>query len=183
MMTASAGISPRNVPLQLLDGLCLAGDDPADEVANRHYAHDHVVLDHGKMTKTLVRHNGHAFVHRILRSNEDHWAGHDLPHKHLLRGVPFEDHFAGIVALRQYADQPVVGYHKQCADALHRHLLNGLVDGLLGRYRQDPIAALALQHRFNCVSDFHEAPAIAYTPILPLRKAPAQAEAFSQTTL
>src|SRR4029077_2425619 len=116
-------------------------------------------------------------------SNEDHRAGHDLPHKHLLRGVPFEDHFAGIVALRQYADQPVVGNNKECADALHRHLLNGLVDRLFGRYGEDPITALALQQRFNSVSDFHEVPAISYTPILPLRKAPAQAEAFSQTNL
>src|SRR5947209_17974997 len=82
----SAGISPRNVPFQLLDGLCLTGDDPADEVANRHHPHDLVVLDDGKMTKTLVRHNGHAFVHRVLRSNEDHRAGHDFPHQHLLRG-------------------------------------------------------------------------------------------------
>src|SRR5260370_39547515 len=99
-MATSAGISPRNVPFQLADGLFLAGDDPADEVAKRHHTHNYVVLDDGKMTKTAVGHNGHAFVHRVLTSNEDHGAGHDLPHQRLLRGVPFEDHFAGVVALR-----------------------------------------------------------------------------------
>src|SRR5216683_7703414 len=98
-MATSAGISPRNVPFQLVDGLCLTGDDPADEVANRHHTHNLVFLDHGKVTKMVVRHDGHAFVHRVLTSNEDHRAGHDLPHKHLLRGVPLEKDFAGVVAL------------------------------------------------------------------------------------
>src|SRR5208282_5281000 len=130
-MAVSAGISPRNIPFQLVYGLRLAGDDPPDKVAQRHHPHYHVVLDDGKMTKPEVRHDGHAIIHRVLTSNEDHGAGHDLPHQRLLRGVPLENNFAGIVALRQDADQLALGYNQQCADALRRHLLNGLVDRLI----------------------------------------------------
>src|SRR5580700_7072728 len=82
-----------------------------------------------------------------------------------LTNVSFEDHFAGIVALRQDADQAALGHDEQCADALHRHLLDGLVHGLIGRYGQDPTVTLALQQQFDCVSDFHEAPMIVYFAI------------------
>jgi hypothetical protein len=109
----------------------------------------------GRWTKAMVRHNGHALIHRVLGSDKDNRAGHDLTHQGLLRGVALEDHLARVIALRQDTDQPALGRHEHCADTLCRHLLNGLVDGLIGHHGDDPIAFLGLQQRVNFVSDVH----------------------------
>ena len=77
--------------------------------------------------------------------HEDDRAGHDLADQSLFRRVPLQDHFARIVALGKNADQFAFREHQQGADSLLRHLLNGFVDGLIGRYRKDSMAGFFLQ--------------------------------------
>src|ERR1022692_1017986 len=131
--------------VRYLERLCplssgdVARDRPADEVADRHHADRAVVLHHRKMHEPAVRHDGHAFVDGIFRSHKDDGGGHDRAHQHVFRGVPLEDHLAGIIALRHDADQLLVRAHEQRANALQRHLLNGLIHRLIGIDGEDAI--------------------------------------------
>ena len=64
-------IGSGNVALELLNGVRLAGDDPFDEVADGDQADDGVALQDGKMAEMALGHEGHAFVHGVLRADGD----------------------------------------------------------------------------------------------------------------
>jgi hypothetical protein len=55
---------------------------------------------------------------------------------------PFEDHLAGVVALREDAREPVAGHHDGGADVLCGEDLDGLEHGELGRDLHDAAAGL-----------------------------------------
>src|ERR1700692_4746761 len=59
------GIRSRNVAFQLLNGLCLTGDNPFHQVADGDNSNYSVVLYHGQMSKTLLGHNCHTVVHGV----------------------------------------------------------------------------------------------------------------------
>src|ERR1039458_2297162 len=61
-------IRSRNVALQRLNGLRLAGDDPFDEVTDGDDADDGVILQDREMAKMVFCHQGHAFVHGVPRA-------------------------------------------------------------------------------------------------------------------
>src|ERR1700680_1854783 len=70
--------------------------------------------------------------------------------------MAFENYFSRVVALRQDADQFMVGNDQQGADPVLGHFLNRFVDRLAGLDRQNSILVFALQHHFNCVGKFHQ---------------------------
>jgi hypothetical protein len=107
------------------------------------------------MAKMALGHHGHAFIHGVPRSDEDNRGGHDLVDLGFPGSVAHQRSFARVVALREDADQPIVGEDQQGADIVLGHHLDGFVDGLLGRYRQNPVVAFALQHHFNRVGILH----------------------------
>ena len=59
-------ILSRDVALQLLDGLFVIGDDPADQITNRYHANHGQIFNHWKVTNAMVRHNPHALVYGLL---------------------------------------------------------------------------------------------------------------------
>src|ERR1700751_3646320 len=67
-----------------------------------------------------------------------------------------EDYFASVVALRQDADQFMVGNDQQSTNPVLRHLLNRFIDRLVGLYRYDFILLFAFQYCLNRVRKFHQ---------------------------
>src|SRR5712692_489620 len=95
----SGWVLPRDVVLQLLDGLFLLGDDPLHQVANRDHSHYMLAFHDRQMAYAVVGHDGHALIHGVLRSYVDHRARHDLLYLGFLRGSALEDDLASVIAL------------------------------------------------------------------------------------
>src|SRR6266849_2082652 len=139
------------IVLQLLDGLLLLRDDPLYQITDRDNPEYLVVFHNRKMTYAIVGHNRHALVHRLLLSNENHRARHDLPDLGLLRGSSHEDDLARIVPLRDDARQFALGDDQQRPNPRLGHPFDGLVDRLFRGHRPD-ITALVFQDRADPVA-------------------------------
>src|SRR5713101_9891945 len=129
-----------------------ARDDPLYQITDRDNPEYLVVFHNRKMTYAIVGHNRHALVHRLLLSNENHRARHDLPDLGLLRGSSHEDDLARIVPLRDDARQFALGDDQQRPNPRLGHPFDGLVDRLFRGHRPD-ITALAFQNRADPVAE------------------------------
>src|SRR6516162_4476422 len=96
---ASAGIFSGDIALQLLNGLFLPGDDPLHEIADGQHTLHALTLHDWQVANTTGGHYGHALVDRLLWSDKNNWAAHDLPDQSLFRRPPLEHDFTGIVTL------------------------------------------------------------------------------------
>src|SRR5580704_1721607 len=152
---SSGWVPARDVAFQLLDVVLLTGDDPFDQIANGEHADHAVALHNGKMANAVIGHDGHAFIDGVLAGDENDWAGHDPADWSLLRLPALENDLAGVVAFRENADQLAIRDHQQRADSMLRHLLDGLVDRLLGTDRQNGLAGLLCQKGVDFVSKAH----------------------------
>src|SRR5215470_9290962 len=119
-----AGICSGDVAFQLLNCFRLTGDDPLHQVPDRDHPEHGVTLQNRKVTKTMLGHDGHAFVDRVPRTYKDDGRGHDLADGGFFRRMPLQDHLAGIVAFRHDANKATVGNYKQSSDAVLCHPFN-----------------------------------------------------------
>src|SRR5712672_155283 len=101
-------IRPCDVALQGLDGLRLTRDDPFHQVANRDQTYHCFIQQYRKMAKTMLSHNRHAFVHRVLGTDEKDRAGHDLVNPGFPGRLADENSFTRVVTFRQDSDELAV---------------------------------------------------------------------------
>jgi len=64
------------------------------KIANRNQPHNGVPFEHRQMTEVALRHQGHAFIHGVLRGHRTYRARHDLAHERVAGVVPFENSLA-----------------------------------------------------------------------------------------
>ena len=80
----------------------------------------------------------------VLRRHRDHRRAHDLPHRRFRRGPPEQDHFAGVVALGNDADELLASHDEERPHVMLGHQGDGLEHGILGLHRED-LRSLAVQ--------------------------------------
>ena len=106
------------------------------------------------MPRTLVRHQRHALVDGPLGRDTQHTGGHHFPDRRRFGRLAFEYHLAGVVPLRDDADELVVMHHQQRADAFIGHDLERVEDGVVGPDGPD-VVALRVENLPDC---FHACP-------------------------
>src|ERR1700733_11570721 len=110
-MSLSLGGCAADVGLQMPDRRLLLRDDPVHEVADRDDADHDAVFHHGKMPYAVIRDRAHAIAYRVSQGDEDHGAAHDFGDGRLLRQLALENYLAGIIALRDDAEQLAMLHH------------------------------------------------------------------------
>src|SRR3984893_408601 len=76
--TCLRGVCSGDVAFQLVDGPLLFRDNPYHQVADRDPSDDLLSFHDRQMTYTVIRHNAHALLNRVLVSQEPHRASHDF---------------------------------------------------------------------------------------------------------
>src|SRR5216683_3413246 len=108
------------------------------------------------MTYAVSRDDVHTLADGMLRGYKNHWAGHDFLNLRRPRSSSLEDHFPGVVPLRNDTHELATRNHQQGPHGLVGHPFNGLVYGLFWVDKPD-FAALVSQNRGNRAThfDFH----------------------------
>src|SRR5580704_5964188 len=136
----------------MLDGLLLLGDDPLHQVADRDDPHYVLVFNDRKMSYAMVRHDGHALVQSVLWRHEIHRTRQDLYAPGFLGRPSFEDDFARVVPLRDYAYQFARRDDQQRSDSRFGHPFDGLIDRLFRLHRPE-FFPLVFQDRADTVTE------------------------------
>ena len=152
-----SGVSAGDVAFEGLNVVLVAGDDPLDEIADRNDADNVVAVDNGQMTKVVVGHEIEAVVDGVARSNGDDGAGHDFAHLSVFGMVAFENAFAGVVALREDADEAATAEDHERADVVFGHEGKGVEDGLVWREGENLVEVFVPEYLVDGVGDFHGA--------------------------
>jgi hypothetical protein len=152
MKDRSGWVPSDNVVFQMLDGLLLLGDDPLHQVADRDDSHYALVFNYRKMSYAMGRHDGHALVQSVLWRHEIHRTRHDLHDLRFLGRLSFEDDFASVVPLRDYAYQFARRDDQQRSDSRFGHPFDGLIDRLFRLHRPD-FFPLVFQDRADTVTE------------------------------
>src|ERR1700733_6722302 len=145
--------STSDVALQLLDLGGLLLDHGLDQIADRQDTDDTATLDHRKMPEAALGHDLHAVPHRVGEGYGDRRSRHDLAHRRVLRGAVLQDHLAGVVALRNDADQGSGRgsrarsgrHHEKRAHMMAGHGFDGLAYRVGGRDPEELVAFLTQQ--------------------------------------
>src|SRR3984885_15967631 len=145
--------STGDVALQLLDLGGLLLDHSLDQIADRQDTEHPAGLHHRKMPEAALGHDLHAVPHAVGEGHGDRRSRHDLAHRRVLGGAVLQDHLAGVIALRNDADEGYGGrfgagsgrHHEERAHMVGGHELDGLAYRVGGRDPEELVAFLTQQ--------------------------------------
>jgi len=132
--------------LELIDHKILIADYAFYQITNRDDSHQLTINDNGKMAHSLIRHNRHAFCHRLLGSRKEDCRLHNIQDAGGGR-YRSESNMPDILSFCNDAFECLSLHHDQAADIFLRHLAYGIVYGVRRTYRKNLVAF----SRSNCL--------------------------------
>src|SRR3972149_4946667 len=130
-------LSPPDVVVELLDHRCQVGDHGFAPIRDRDHPDELVPIEDGEVADVAFGHQLHAIFEGCRWSDGLDLGGHDLGPGGFPRAPIHQHDLAGVVTLRDDADEFAVIYDRQGAYVLVGQKLEGVVHGSPRSYRKD----------------------------------------------